>query len=168
MRLVLLTVLLLLLAAPAADAKSRLLAQANGTVTIEWPERVCTPDGVESEPITFSLQDLDFDSPAVTETPIDEVELDESETDPVLVDDYDWPAFPVKPWRVVYRDSGAYHASYDLTCADAAGDVAVDPIDPDARTIMRAARASHRAKVKAVRAKARRRGPRSLGQASGL
>lgn len=158
MRFVLLTVLLVLLASPAADGKSRLLAEPDGTVTIEWTNRVCTPSDLDSEPVTFSPTDaLDFDSPAVTDTAIDDVELDAVRPDdsadaPELL----YPEFPLRPWRVEYRADGSYATSYDLTCAS--DDVLVDPLDPDARTLMRAARASHRAKVKAARDKARRRG----------
>lgn len=162
MHRVLLTVLLLLLAAPAADAKSRLLAESDGTVTIEWPDRVCTQDGIEDDlPVTFSLDEIvEIDDDATVDTPANGVDFDD-----VIVDDWrdemlDWPEVPVKPWRVVYRADGSYDAWHDLTCA--IGDVNVDPVDPDARTLMRAAHASHHAKVKAVREKARRRG---LGQA---
>lgn len=156
MRRVLLTVLLLLLTAPAAHAKSRLLAQPNGTVTIEWPDRACTRAGVEDDlPVTFSVSEVD--SPAPSDAPFDGMVLDDT-ADDSYVDDSEWPLFPVKPWRVVYHSNGEYDAWHDLTCA--VGDVTVDPVDPDARTLMRAARASHHAKVKAARSHARRRGIR--------
>ena len=131
----------LLVAAPMAHGSARLFADADGTVTMEWPENAC---GGGDDPIVL----------------VDNVEAPEAET---FVDDPDapveWavaelPVVPVRPWRLVYRTSGEHETWYDDGCAP--GEVEVDPLGPTEGTLLRAARASHRAKVKAARSRARR------------
>jgi hypothetical protein len=158
------TLLLAVAAAPAAPAKSRLLAEPNGTVTIQWPDRVCS-SADEDGSISY---DTEVHSPDLQNRPEGvDAEPDAAATDDEgsVRDDPDadtdvsgWPTFQLEPWRVVYKVSGSYEAWYDWTCA--VGNVQIEPVDPDAHTVMRAARASHRAKVGAARTQARRRGVR--------
>jgi hypothetical protein len=166
MRTALITALAVLaLASPAYGA--RFTATPTGDVTIEWPSRVCdfthTTNDVTLRYSPGPAVAVDDESDEPSAVPPEGVDMTASPDtgEPYVLDDT--PLFPLSPWRVDYDADGSYTARYDVSCSptdDETNEVTVDLVEPDARTLQRAERASQRAKARSTKSRARRRGLR--------